>query len=80
MIDALSIRWRWLRYKWNRTRLSARLLGLELPKQATEEPGLVMIQIDGLSRHQLESALAAGRMPHLSHLLRRSHFTLGSFY
>lgn len=80
MIDSLSIRWRWLRYKWNRTRFAARLLGHALPAEATEAPGLIMIQIDGLSRRQLEAAMSAGRMPYLSRLLQRRHFSLGSFY
>jgi endonuclease/exonuclease/phosphatase family metal-dependent hydrolase len=80
VISSLSIHWRWLRHKWNRTRLAARLLGYDLPGKATDEPGLIMIQIDGLSRHQLETAMAEGRMPHLSRLLERRHFTLGSFY
>ncbi|MBL9158121.1 MAG: endonuclease/exonuclease/phosphatase family protein [Verrucomicrobiales bacterium] len=80
MISSFPTRWRWLRHKWNRTRLAARLIGHDLPEEATETPGLIMIQIDGLSRRQLEAALAAGRMPYLSRLLRRRHFSLGSFY
>lgn len=39
-----------------------------------------MIQIDGLSRPQLEKALDAGRLPFLSRLIRERHFTLENFY
>lgn len=80
MIDKLSVRWRWLRRKWNRTKLAARLLGHPVRSEATEEPGLIMIQIDGLSRRQLENAMSAGRMPYLAKLLRQRHFSLESFY
>lgn len=69
-----------MRRKWNRTRLAARLLGHPLRTERSEEPGLIMIQIDGLSRRQLEEAMADGRMPYLSRLLRRRYFSLESFY
>ena len=42
--------------------------------------GLVMIQIDGLSRGHLESALAEGRMPHLQKMISKSSFRIHSLY
>ncbi|WP_367870884.1 endonuclease/exonuclease/phosphatase family protein [Luteolibacter sp. Populi] len=39
-----------------------------------------MIQIDGLSRTQLERAVQSGRMPFLARLIKRGHFTLENFY
>ncbi len=69
-----------MRRKWNRTRLAVRLLGHPVRTERSEEPGLIMIQIDGLSRRQLEEAMANGRMPYLSRLLRRRYFSLESFY
>lgn len=39
-----------------------------------------MIQIDGLSRSELERALGNGRLPFLGRLIRRRHLTLESFY
>jgi len=45
-----------------------------------DEPGLVMIQIDGLSRHQLERALTKGRMPFLKRLLQREGYELHTLY
>jgi endonuclease/exonuclease/phosphatase family metal-dependent hydrolase len=50
------------------------------PKGETDEPGLIMIQIDGLSRSEFERALQNGRLPYLARLIRRGHFTLESFY
>ncbi len=44
------------------------------------EHGLVMIQIDGLPKRELERAIAEGRMPFLRRLLQRERFQLGTFY
>ena len=45
-----------------------------------EQPGLLLIQIDGLARTQLERAVAARRMPFLRRLLRREGGKLHDFY
>ena len=45
-----------------------------------EAPGLLLIQIDGLARSQLERAVAARRMPFLRRLLRRDSYQLKTFY
>ncbi|HYC69799.1 MAG TPA: endonuclease/exonuclease/phosphatase family protein [Opitutaceae bacterium] len=45
-----------------------------------EAPGLLLIQIDGLSRTQLERAVAGRRMPFLRRLLRHEGGQLRSFY
>lgn len=42
--------------------------------------GLVMIQIDGLSRGQLERGLSEGRMPHLRRLMDSMGYRLHSLY
>jgi endonuclease/exonuclease/phosphatase family metal-dependent hydrolase len=47
---------------------------------AGEGPGLLMIQIDGLARTQLERAVAGRRMPFLKRLLRREGYTMRNFY
>ena len=64
----------------NRTRLASRLLGVGRPRGEAEEPGLIILQIDGLSRSQFERAVAKGNLPFLAKLQRRGHFTLESFY
>jgi hypothetical protein len=48
--------------------------------RALDGIGLVMIQIDGLSRMQLERGLAEGRMPHLRRLMGREGYRLHSLY
>lgn len=55
---------------------------LELSKSVgTEgEPGLLMIQIDGLSRKQLESALKNGKMPFLNRLIHREGYRMHTLY
>ncbi|MGM0680840.1 MAG: alkaline phosphatase family protein [Thermodesulfobacteriota bacterium] len=45
-----------------------------------QKNGLIMIQIDGLSRTVLRRALEEGRMPFLSNLLRRENYQLSPLY
>ncbi len=45
-----------------------------------EAPGLLLIQVDGLSRRQLERAIDGRRMPFLRRLLRREGCQLHDFY
>ncbi len=80
MISRISVRWRWLRRKLTRTHWTARLLGLEIPAGEADLPGLILIQIDGLSRRQFERAVEQGQMPFLRKLMQQEHFTLESFY
>ena len=65
---------------FSRTHLASRLLGARHPAGEAEHPGLIILQIDGLSRSQFERAIAKGNLPFLAKLLRRGHFTLESFY
>lgn len=44
------------------------------------EPGLLLIQIDGLARTELERALKKRRMPFLRRLLRRGGYRAHTFY
>lgn len=75
------IKWkRRLRRKFSRTRWVARLLSRDLSAPHSDEPGLVILQIDGLARTQLEQALKDGRMPFLKKLIDRGHFEELSFY
>ncbi|HEY3967605.1 MAG TPA: endonuclease/exonuclease/phosphatase family protein [Planctomycetaceae bacterium] len=66
---------RWFsRALWGR-RLLRRLL---LPAHDAE--GLLLIQIDGLSRRQLEMALKSGTMPFLRRLIRREGYEIHTHY
>jgi endonuclease/exonuclease/phosphatase family metal-dependent hydrolase len=64
----------------SRNFLSARVLGVRPAAGEPGEPGLILIQIDGLSRSQFERAIAQSRLPFLAGKIRRSHFTLETFY
>jgi uncharacterized membrane protein YvlD (DUF360 family) len=46
------------------------------PAERTEQPGLIMVEIDGLSGRALNAALDAGYMPTLSRWLESGRFTL----
>ncbi|MEX1049589.1 MAG: endonuclease, partial [Akkermansiaceae bacterium] len=80
MISRVVVRWRWLRRRLSRTHWVARLLGIRRPVGEASHPGLILIQVDGLSRTQFERALLKGRLPFLSRLIHRKHFTLETFY
>lgn len=80
MISRIGVRLRWLRRKTGRTHWAASLLGIQSPEGESDLPGLIILQIDGLSRTQLEHALQTGSMPFLASLIRRRHFTLETFY
>ncbi len=45
-----------------------------------EDPGLLLIQIDGFPREELEIAMREGRMPFLAGLHKRSTYGLTTFY
>ncbi len=80
MISHVVVRLKWLRRKLSRGHWAARLLGIQPPPGEAEQPGLIILQIDGLARPQFEHALASGKLPFLAKLIRRRHFTVESFY
>ncbi|HEY1122420.1 MAG TPA: endonuclease, partial [Haloferula sp.] len=53
---------------------------MQRPSGEAEHPGLIILQIDGLSRSQFERAIESGKLPFLAKLLHRKHFSLESFY
>lgn len=68
------------RRRISRSEWAIRHLGLTPSEGTAEEPGLLMIQIDGLARTHLEKAIGQGRMPFLRRLLRRNGYEMRSFY
>lgn len=56
------------------------LLGLKRSESHPTERGLVLIQIDGLSKKQLTQALKDGRMPFVRSLLTKEHYVTHDFY
>ena len=76
MIIKLELFLRRIRRYLSRSRWVVSLLKLPRRKTQPHEPGLVILQIDGLSRTQLERALRHGRMPFLRELLDREEYRL----
>ncbi|MEZ0389239.1 MAG: endonuclease/exonuclease/phosphatase family protein, partial [Verrucomicrobium sp.] len=76
-IESVFHRWR---RRFSRSEWAIRHLGLTTSEDAGEEPGLLLIQIDGLSRHQLEEAIGKGKMPFLKQLRDRNDYDLTTFY
>ena len=64
----------------DRTEWAVRLFRLSRTKGHETVRGLIMIQIDGLSRGELERALAKNSMPFISRLLKNERYTLHSHY
>lgn len=81
MITAL-VRWgRKLRRALSRSEWTVRLLNLPSAEQrAPRGRGLVLCQIDGLPRSELQRAIDSGRMPFLARLLRREQYNLVHHY
>jgi endonuclease/exonuclease/phosphatase family metal-dependent hydrolase/glycosyltransferase involved in cell wall biosynthesis len=72
--------WRRLRRWLSRREWSVKLLDLPIYQQTADEPGLILVQIDGLARPELERAITDGRMPFLSRLIKREHYTIETMY
>ncbi len=83
MIIRLHSRFRLLRRVLKRSRWIGVLLGMhpyENGKKNQAKKGLILIQIDGFSRIQLQKALKNGKMPFMAWLLRRENYVLRSMY
>lgn len=68
------------RIRLSRNEWAIRNLGLTPSQGTSEEPGLLLIQIDGLARKQFEGALEKGRMPFLRRLIAREGYEVRTFY
>ncbi|MEX2118157.1 MAG: endonuclease/exonuclease/phosphatase family protein [Pirellulales bacterium] len=80
MIYRWERRWRAIRRWVSRNEWLVRLLRLPKSASTAAEPGLVMLQIDGLSRSQFEKALAHGRLPFLGRLIGRERYRNYTMY
>ncbi len=80
MIGKLEKHLRRARRFFSRSEWLARWLKLPIFEGAASRPGLLMIQLDGLSRREFEKALANGELPFLQRLLQREHYQLKSLY
>ena len=80
MLAFIETFWRRLRRGLSRSVWLSRLLRLPVSEGSRTRPGLVLIQVDGLSQPQLEQALERGEMPFLQRLLRREHYAVHAHY
>jgi endonuclease/exonuclease/phosphatase family metal-dependent hydrolase len=69
-----------LRRNLSRSEWAVRHLQLPVSEGTAEEPGLLLIQIDGFARAELERAMTEGRMPFLKDLRDESRYELTTFY
>ena len=80
MFAAIEAFARRFRRRLSRSEWAIRHLGFTPSEGTSEEPGLLLIQIDGFARAQLERAIAKGRMPFLKRLLKRNGYGMHTFY
>lgn len=59
---------------------SASLFKLKVTEGMASKPGIIMIQIDGLSIKELKLGIKRGRMPFLKMLLKKEKYKLQDFY
>ncbi|WGL16997.1 endonuclease/exonuclease/phosphatase family protein [Microbulbifer bruguierae] len=76
-IESTLRRWR---RRMSRSEWLARMLKLQINERDPDAPALVLIQVDGLARPQLDQALAEGKMPFLKKLIEREHYHLDHMY
>lgn len=80
MIEGIESWIRRIRRRISRSELSLKLLRLSAEEGTATDPGLLMIQIDGLARKQLERAMAHQKMPFLRTLMKRENYSLHTHY
>lgn len=80
MLAQMDHFFRRVRRRLSRSDQAIRRLGLPVSEGTGNEPGLVLIQIDGLSRTQMERAVERGRMPFLRQLMQREEYRLRTFH
>ncbi len=80
MLSVLGRRLRRLRNGISRSNLLRSWLKLSPPAKESHEPGLIIIQLDGLSRKQFEAAITNGRLPFLKSMIDAGYFRRVSFY
>jgi endonuclease/exonuclease/phosphatase family metal-dependent hydrolase len=80
MVSRIEVLVREIKRWFSRSEWIVRVLGLPVTKDADTSPGLIIIQIDGLSRGQLEKGFSNNRMPFLKKVLTEEHYQLHSLY
>ncbi|MGQ0657111.1 MAG: endonuclease/exonuclease/phosphatase family protein [Chromatiales bacterium] len=80
MIGRITKALRRLRRRLSRNEWAIRIFGLSRLPAHTDKPGLVIVQVDGLSRTQFERALERGRLPFLRKLIQHKRYRVHTLY
>ena len=78
MIYQLEVGYRRLRRWFNRSEWMLSLLGFNKQAATDHKTGLLIIQIDGLSHQQFQTALGNNRLPFMAKLINNEHYHLHS--
>jgi endonuclease/exonuclease/phosphatase family metal-dependent hydrolase len=68
------------RRAFSRSELLRRILREPVSRSKAHEPGILLIQIDGLAFRQFERAVSEGYMPFVRWLMQREDYKLNTFY
>lgn len=80
MLANIGARLRRWRRRLSRADWEVRSLRLPRSDSPSHSPGILLVQIDGLSRSHFERAVASGRLPFLRGLIQREGCRLHTFY
>jgi endonuclease/exonuclease/phosphatase family metal-dependent hydrolase len=80
MIYRMEVWYRTLRRWFNRSEWMLTLLGLDKQVATDSKTGLLIVQIDGLSTSQLQTALGNKRLPFLHKLINTEHYQVHELY
>ena len=80
MIYQLEVGYRRLRRWFNRSEWMLSLLGFNKQTATNHKTGLLIIQIDGLSHQQFQTALGNNRLPFMAKLINNEHYHLHDCY
>ena len=80
MISKIETFYRRLRRNLSRSEWLRRLLQLPVSRGAPTRPGLIIVQIDGLSQKEFTRALEHGELPFLRRLVLREHYQVHTQY
>ena len=80
MIARLAFFFMRLRRAFNSSEWLIKLFKLDVSTEPANAPGLVLIQIDGLSKREFERALNRNELPFLAKLIRHQHYHLHQMY
>ncbi|MFI4910672.1 MAG: endonuclease/exonuclease/phosphatase family protein [Sedimentisphaeraceae bacterium JB056] len=65
---------------FNRSKWLVRLMKLPYASDRQKKPGIILVQIDALSKQQLEKAIESGRMPFLKNLITKQNYKIRTCY